>query len=156
VSDREIRDQGTDAHGPMAEESEPIHAWFGLTYANYLVLPRSVLQSMPVEWQRDFVRRLKELDETFGHLEWPPYNVQALARHPEHLREEDCEACEGSGERQENGGSDYLVVEPCPECDGDGVVETDRWETPEECGVITDPIPHYNRGRTRLEPGGSS
>jgi len=24
-----------------------IHTWFGLTYANYLVLPRTLLQSMP-------------------------------------------------------------------------------------------------------------
>lgn len=32
------------------EEPEPIHLWFNLTYANYLCLPRSVLQSMPQEW----------------------------------------------------------------------------------------------------------
>jgi hypothetical protein len=133
----------------VTEEGEPIHAWFRSHHANYLVLPRSVLQSMPVEWQRGFVRHLEELHEAFGHLDFgPTYHVEVLAREPEHLREEDCTTCEGNGE-----GADG---EPCPDCDGDGVVETDRWETPEECGVITDPIPHYNRGRTRLEPGGSS
>ena len=41
-----------------------IHAWFELTYANYLVLPRSVLQSMPKEWQIKFVELLDQLEET--------------------------------------------------------------------------------------------
>jgi hypothetical protein len=31
---------------------ELIHNWFELTYAQYLTIPRSILQSMPVEWQR--------------------------------------------------------------------------------------------------------
>jgi len=31
---------------------EPLHNWFELTYAQYLTIPRSILQSMPVEWQR--------------------------------------------------------------------------------------------------------
>lgn len=46
---------------------EPIHSWFELTYANYLAIPRSILQSMPQEWQARFVQCLEELDETF---EW--------------------------------------------------------------------------------------
>jgi hypothetical protein len=41
-----------------------IHTYFGLSYADYLVLPRSVLQSMPEEWQLKFVSLLDELDET--------------------------------------------------------------------------------------------
>ena len=40
---------------------EPIHQYFGLSYANYLVLPRSVLQSMPTEWQEKFVNLLEEI-----------------------------------------------------------------------------------------------
>lgn len=83
-------------------EPEAIHAWFGLSYANYLCLPRSVLQSMPDEWQQRFVRLLEELQEEFGHLDWPNYRV-------------------------------------CPI-----VLHTGRFKP--------DPIPHYNRGRTRLEP----
>ena len=43
---------------------EPIHEWFGLSYAQYLVLPRSILQSMPVPWQRKLVKLLREQDET--------------------------------------------------------------------------------------------
>ena len=41
-----------------------IHTWFQLTYAQYLTIPRSVLQSMPLEWQYKFVELLEELDET--------------------------------------------------------------------------------------------
>lgn len=41
-----------------------IHAWFELSYATYLVLPRSVLQSMPKEWQIKFVELLDQLEET--------------------------------------------------------------------------------------------
>lgn len=63
----------------MIDENEPIHAWFGLTYAKYLVLPRSILQSMPVEWQRDFVKLLKQLDTNCINIdiETPDYSVSA-------------------------------------------------------------------------------
>jgi hypothetical protein len=44
-----------------ATSHEPIHHWFELTYSNYLVLPRSILQSMPQDWQARFVRCLEEL-----------------------------------------------------------------------------------------------
>lgn len=84
-----------------AGEPEPIHLWFNLTYANYLCLPRSVLQSMPQEWQARFCEMLDEMREMYGHLDWPSYRVSAVDR------------------------------------------ETGRF--------ISDPIPHYNRGRTRLK-----
>lgn len=58
--------------------SEPtdIHEWFGLTYANYLVVPRSVLQSMPEEWRLRFTAMLDECHALFGHLDWPDYEVR--------------------------------------------------------------------------------
>lgn len=49
--------------------SEPIHDWFELSYSNYLVLPRSILQSAPVEWQRRFVTCLHELKSSVYHLD---------------------------------------------------------------------------------------
>lgn len=49
--------------------SEAVHEWFELSYAQYLTIPRSVLQSMPDEWQERFVACLKELDET---IDWRP------------------------------------------------------------------------------------
>lgn len=39
--------------------NEPIHEFFSLSYSNYLVLPRSVLQSMDEEWQRAFVELIE-------------------------------------------------------------------------------------------------
>jgi hypothetical protein len=46
-----------------------IHDWFELTYAQYLTIPRSVLQSMPEQWQKDFVQLLENLDDT---IDWRP------------------------------------------------------------------------------------
>lgn len=131
-----------------------IHEWFSLTYANYLILPRSVLQSMPLEWQDRFVSCLRELDRAFGHLDWPDYDVRALKREREHIDHEDCPSCDGTGLVLDGG----LPAEPeqsCDECLGEGTIEAERWETAEEVGIREDPIPHYNRGRTRLEPESS-
>lgn len=56
-----------------------VHEWFDLSYSNYLVLPRSVMQSMPIEWQRRMVACLQEIGDASVHLEdMPPaYRVQA-------------------------------------------------------------------------------
>lgn len=45
--------------------NEPIHSYFGLSYASYLVVPRSLLQSMPDPWQARLVRCLEELFDTY-------------------------------------------------------------------------------------------
>ena len=56
-----------------------IHTWFGLSYANFLVLHRSILQSMPDEWQRRFVACLQELDEAASDLTLPEgYRVRVV------------------------------------------------------------------------------
>lgn len=60
-----------------ATDPGPIHLWFSLSYASYLVLPRSVLQSMPQDWQAHFCTLLSELGRAFGHLDWPEYAVNA-------------------------------------------------------------------------------
>jgi hypothetical protein len=57
----------------------PIHTHFGLSYASYLVMNRTVLQSMPIEWQERFVACLEEVEEAFGHLGQPPYEVRCRA-----------------------------------------------------------------------------
>lgn len=41
----------------------PMHAWFGLTRSNYLVLPRSILEAMPLDWQNRMVALLDEARE---------------------------------------------------------------------------------------------
>lgn len=48
--------------------AERIHEWFSLSYANFLVMPRSLLQSMPEEWQQRFVACLDEFDEHWDGL----------------------------------------------------------------------------------------
>ncbi|WP_409174389.1 hypothetical protein [Brevibacillus fortis] len=50
--------------GNELKRERDIHEWFELTYSQYLTIPRSVLQSMPVTWQKKFVVLLDELDET--------------------------------------------------------------------------------------------
>ena len=45
-----------------------VHTMFGLTYANYLVLNRTLLQSMPDRWQRQFCGLIHELDLSFDHI----------------------------------------------------------------------------------------
>ncbi|WP_372011432.1 hypothetical protein NBRC13296_12805 [Paenibacillus chitinolyticus] len=54
--------------------NQDIHSYFGLSYANYLVLPRTVLQSMPMEWQIKFVELLEEVDDTNWRTELMPKN----------------------------------------------------------------------------------
>jgi len=54
-----------------------VHEWFELTYAQYLTVPRSVLQSMPHEWQERFVRCLCELDDA---IDWRPKDGQYWVR----------------------------------------------------------------------------
>jgi len=53
----------------LAESNEPINLWFELSYAQYLTVPRLVMQSMPIEWQRKMAVLLQEMDETF---DWRP------------------------------------------------------------------------------------
>lgn len=47
----------------------PVSDWFELSYAQYLTVPRSVLEQMPFEWQEQFAKLFQELDET---LDWRP------------------------------------------------------------------------------------
>lgn len=59
------------------ESDEAVHDWFGLSYCSYLVLPRSVLQSMSPEWQRQFISLIQEIQETLDVSDMPSYTVNA-------------------------------------------------------------------------------
>jgi hypothetical protein len=48
---------------------DEVHNWFELSYAQYLTIPRSIMEAMPEEWQKRMVACLKELDSTF---DWRP------------------------------------------------------------------------------------
>jgi hypothetical protein len=47
----------------------PIHGWFELSYAQFLTIPRLVMESMPLAWQQKMCVLLEELDATF---DWRP------------------------------------------------------------------------------------
>ena len=49
--------------------SNKLHSWWSLSYAQYLTIPRTVLQSMPDEWQGKMAELLEELDE---RIDWRP------------------------------------------------------------------------------------
>lgn len=51
------------------EKMDRVHHWFELSYAQYLTIPRSVLQAMPDSWQHRFTTCLEELDDL---INWRP------------------------------------------------------------------------------------
>lgn len=46
-----------------------LQCWFGLSYSQYLTIPRSIMEAMPTEWKGKMSQLLYELDDTF---EWRP------------------------------------------------------------------------------------
>lgn len=77
-------DHLTDGDGVIRQS--PVHAWFGLSYASFLILPRLMMQSMPLDWQERMVALLRELDETF---DWPEDLGEMRVR----VEDEDGEIC---------------------------------------------------------------
>ncbi len=47
---------------------QPIHEFFGLSYDNFIVLHRSIAQSMPVKWQTDMVLLLEEANDALNEI----------------------------------------------------------------------------------------
>lgn len=45
------------------------------TSENYVVLPKSLVQAMPLQWQNAMTQILQEFHQTFAHLNWPEYRV---------------------------------------------------------------------------------
>lgn len=145
----------------VSEDSEPIHAYFELTYDTHLVMHRTLLQSMPQAWQSKFVKMLEEYDSAFKHVKKSPMIVQAgervylseatpeqLARGGYERTDYDRELCECTVETE------------CESCQHnsfpryyDMYGNEFRGDEPVMIPTLTDdPVPHYNRGRTRIEP----
>lgn len=61
-------------------DPEPMHGWFGLSYANYLVVQRALLESMPVAWQRKLIALLEELEsaKAAACIESPDFEVNPV------------------------------------------------------------------------------
>jgi hypothetical protein len=45
------------------------------TSENYVVLPKSMVEAMPLPWQNAMVQILQEVHPAFAHLNWPEYRV---------------------------------------------------------------------------------
>lgn len=123
----------------LSDES-PIHNRFGLSYASYQVLPRTVLQSMPLWWQRAFVDLLDLLDDAGADLPEPDYYVQTGEwKHPHDL---DAGRLRRLGYRWAPGGKSIY--------DANG----NEWDADYTDQPVfdpgSDPLPHYQRGRTRV------
>lgn len=120
-------------------EHQAIHTWFGLSYSNYLVLPRTLLQSMPDEWQTRFVGCLRELHDAYDHVpQAEAYKVQpAREREVSELADDELKRI------------GYTVDTRSYYDDAGREVESDHivlWP------VDRDPVPHYNRGRAYIAP----
>ena len=139
----------------------PIHAWFGLSYTNYLVLNRTLMQSMPIEWQERMVACLREMDDAFEHVQ----RAEAFDVFPgdEHLVEDLTErqlTQLGITRSWPEGHSSECEDAECPgggECHPSLPLYRDSTGREMDSGeyVLTrkpDPVPHYNRGRTYIPP----
>lgn len=42
---------------------------------NYVVMPKSLVEAMPLPWQNAMTQILQEFHQAFGHLDWPEYRV---------------------------------------------------------------------------------
>lgn len=138
------------AGGPLSPDAAhsvtgiaDVHGYFGLSYANYLVLHRTLLQSMPLEWQQSFVRCLQEYEAAFEHLERPEaFDVTAVRdRYLDELTLDEAERIGYTVEIEEDETRRYGP-------DGEDLTD--------ECAHVLwpkpDPIPHYDRGRAHIAP----
>lgn len=129
-------------------EHDAIHKHFGLSYANYLVIPRTFLQSMPDWWQTPFVALLERMEEAFAHV--PQADVYDVTAGKENLLRDMTESelfaagVEVTGDDELGHGPDtvYRSIATGEEVDGDSY------------GFMpgADPVPAYDRGRARVEP----
>lgn len=111
---------------------------------DYLVVPRSLAQSMPLRWQQVFVGLLADLHDAYGDLPWPDYLV--VASRWERLVDLDEEQLAAAGyvadlgpdgELEYRDGSDKVVPDPGKQ----------RVLAP-----VTDPLPPASAGRVEPRP----
>lgn len=143
----------------------PVHLWFSLSYCNYLVLPRTLMQSMPIEWQERMTACLDEMYDAFQHVpQAEAYKVEAATEHEvsdltdAQRKQLGITADWYRGEIPPDGLGEQALAEWQNEHeDPEGPVYHDAVGTeldPHQLVVVptSDPVPHYNRGRTYIEP----
>lgn len=151
-------------HVTPAVTDGPVHTWFSLAYTNYQVMPRTLMQSMPIEWQERMVACLEELREAYQHI--PQAEVYSVQAATEHIVREmtESELKQAGIEADWYGGEVFTKAVTTQE-------EFDAWRAKYETDAPTyyrdgceldphervllpasDPVPHYSRGRTFIEP----
>lgn len=120
----------------------PVHAWFSLSYSNYLVLHRTLMQSMPESWQERMVACLDEMYEAFAHVDKPDMFWVQPAK--------ECSYSDLSESDMRRLGIQQDDDEPLVFIGDDGGEHEpdDQILVP----VGDDPVPHYGRGRTYIAP----
>lgn len=127
---------------PIDYSDGPIHTHFGLSYASYEVVPRVLAQSMPHEWQARFVACMDELIEAFAHINGADcYDVKPARDVYANELDEEQMALTG-----------VFCIEDSPE-GSDGYYDRDGNHIEGYAHImvpVPDPLPPYNRGRTRV------
>jgi hypothetical protein len=128
------------------ESVQDVHAYFGLSYANYLVLPRMLMQSMPEKWQIEFVNLLNELHDAFEHVQQAP-TYQVTAGKTLALDEMTESQLYAAGIDVEGDAEDGSGTETRYHRRSDGAELTGQ-----DYGFLpgVDPVPHY--GRAHIQP----
>jgi hypothetical protein len=112
--------------------------------ADHLVLPRSLAQSMPLRWQREFVELLVDLHDAYAHLDWPVYRVVPSRR--ELLTDLDEGQLAATGFVADLDGGGELIIRdaaerPVPDAHATRVL-----------APVADPIPPASAGRVEPRP----
>jgi hypothetical protein len=112
--------------------------------ADYLVVPRSLAQSMPLRWQQVFVGLLADLHDAYANLEWPRYRV--VASRLELLTDLDEEQLAAAGYTADLDADGELIFrdsteQPVPDAHARRVL-----------APVVDPIPPPSAGRVEPRP----
>jgi hypothetical protein len=126
----------TETERPDERASGPVHLWFSLSYANFLVWHRAHMQSMPLEWQHRFVELAEELEAAYADFAATQYEVQTVR---------DAYVGELTDDEMKQLGIDQGDED---DPDGDSGEYYDRdgrtLQAGEHVGIpVTDPVPHY-------------
>lgn len=129
-------------------DATDVHTFFGLTYSNYLVLHRTLLQSMPEAWQHQFVALVEQMRRAFSHVDQANSYIVAAATEATYsdLTDRDMQDLDITADPPATPGD---LVDTYHDRDGREHDAHDRVMVPLAGG---DPVPHYDRGRAHIEP----
>ncbi|MFC5996001.1 hypothetical protein ACFQE5_17485 [Pseudonocardia hispaniensis] len=111
---------------------------------NYLVVPRSLAQSMPLRWQQVFTGLLADLHDAYAHLSWPEYQV--VPSRSEALADLDEEQLAAVGFVADLGPDGELVFRDAAD---NPVVDPEQHRV---LAPVEDPLPPASAGRIEPRP----